>query len=1007
MSGLEKQIVPVVFAKGMNVKSNNKAGAPGELVSLTNATFQTTQRITKRNGHTALPSTGVAGGSGLTNGLAMFTRQQELLVADGALLLSYSSAQSGWANRGRLVPATLSTLPALSPAAGQSLAGYDASVSSAGLMLCAAEQWSPVFSWSLGGIIYSVIDTNTGTTLLGQVALPSTSFAPKCIATSDRFLLYYVDGAIFGLYCISIPYATLAAAAAVRVDSNSLTVTQVNATTPSYDVTYSGGSLFAAMSCQAGGVTVLKGSPASPGFGSHLSVSSTAVSSCCIFADAFNGNIAIGWTLTGGTTAQFAVVSSGLAAVAAAQTLDATGGGHFSNVTGISNSTAGSSLLFFVDYYDGSRTARDLIRLQVAYGVSYSMGTAVTFARGASPAGKPYQVTANGDWYLPVAFSTGSAVSGEAGATVNTQFVLNSAGLVVAKIAPGTFAGRPTGNLALLSGVRPYVTPESSVVSLKAYLPSAQVTRFTIEPGTSGTFLSYQSAIELVSLDHSGAGALSRTELAQSAQLGGAVVNNYDGNAAAELGYHYPPYMLSATQAAGAGAVAAGTYQYAACYEWTDAQGLVHRSSPSIALSVVVGAPATTVTLTIPTLRLTQKAGVRICVYRTISNGTVFYLLNNTGAVSDSLLNSTSSDSVTWADTLADATILGRAQLYTTGGVLENDAPPALGPTTIHRSRVIGISSESPLELWYSKQATPGAPVEFSASLTLNIDPRGGPCTALASLDDKLVVFKADRIFAITGQGPDSTGAQSDWSDSMLVSSDCGCTYPESVVVVPDGLMLQSQKGVYLLGRDLVARYVGAPVESYNGQAIVAANLVPSTNQVRFAQAAQTLVYDYFVGQWSVFTTSQVDALIWKSQYARLRSAGVVAVEAIGTYTDEGSFIPLSFTTSWISLAGLQGFKRIRKLMLDGASLSASNLTLQVYVDLDNTTPVQTVAFPTTGADWQERIFTTQQKCEAIQLTLTESQASVAGAYLDVTALTFEVAAKRGAYKLPASRSTS
>jgi hypothetical protein len=36
-------------------------------------------------------------------------------------------------------------------------------------------------------------------------------------------------------------------------------------------------------------------------------------------------------------------------------------------------------------------------------------------------------------------------------------------------------------------------------------------------------------------------------------------------------------------------------------------------------------------------------------------------------------------------------------------------------------------------------------------------------------------VFKASSIFYVTGQGPDATGAQNDFSDAQLVTTDCGC----------------------------------------------------------------------------------------------------------------------------------------------------------------------------------------------------------------------------------------
>lgn len=53
------------------------------------------------------------------------------------------------------------------------------------------------------------------------------------------------------------------------------------------------------------------------------------------------------------------------------------------------------------------------------------------------------------------------------------------------------------------------------------------------------------------------------------------------------------------------------------------------------------------------------------------------------------------------------------------------------------------------------------------------------------------------------GNGPDATGANSDYGDPTLITSDVGCINDNSVVIMPQGLMFQSAKGIYLLDQSL------------------------------------------------------------------------------------------------------------------------------------------------------------------------------------------------------------
>lgn len=408
----------------------------------------------------------------------------------------------------------------------------------------------------------------------------------------------------------------------------------------------------------------------------------------------------------------------------------------------------------------------------------------------------------------------------------------------------------------------------------------------------------------------------------------------------------------------------------------------------------------------IPTLRLTAKQGLRtpvsLVTYRTPGNQTVFY---RDSSVSAPLYNDTTVDSLSYQDSIQDVNLIVAPTLYTTGGVLENIEPGAVSSLAVYKNRIVALDSQNPLKLWYSKQTVSGSPVEFSDFLTLHADPIGGDVTAVASMDDKLVIFKRTDIFVMTGTGPDSTGAQNDFSPMQLIASDCGCINARSIMLTPMGLMFQSLKGFQLLDRSLGVQYIGAEVEAFNGQTVTSAELIADANQVRIGfNSDEAIVYDYYMKQWATFTAhSQVAAVVWNDVYTFLLSNGVVWTETSGEFSDAGAVIPLALTTTWLQMAGVQGYQRTRRMLVLGEWESSHILTVGVSYDFDDTT-VQTDTVDMTFAQvpYQQLIHFANQKCEAIQISLSDSSDSP-GESLRLSGLTFEVAVKRGLKKLSAT----
>jgi hypothetical protein len=458
------------------------------------------------------------------------------------------------------------------------------------------------------------------------------------------------------------------------------------------------------------------------------------------------------------------------------------------------------------------------------------------------------------------------------------------------------------------------------------------------------------------------------------------------------------------------------TYQYAATYEWTDAVGIVHYSAPSdqlVAYLVDGITAATTTTITIPTLQLTEKANVQVTLYRTLLNvltgNPVFYRVG-------SAANSTAA-TVSIIDNIPDATLDGNAYLYTTGGVLDNIPPPACILATLHRGRIFAVDSMSRNKIWYSKKHIDGYPVEYAYEQQIIVDEVGGDISALASIDSHLIIFKKNSIWYTGSEGLGPTGLTGDnYTDLTLLPGDIGCIDSGSVVSTLQGVFFRSAKGIYLFDRSLNLQYVGADIEPLLvGQSVASAQVIAAKHQVRFllANTAIVLVYDWLVGQWAQWNLPHAVLIssVINEKYTALGTDSKLYQETAATYADDGAWIPLTVKTAWIRPDGISKWNRTRNISLLGTK-STNDFTINVTIRnaFQDTDPYQQVSSIATS-DWAETagpispmIKLTDQKSPSVQLEI--SDAAIVGQTIDagltLSGLSFEVGTLRGMRKLPA-----
>jgi hypothetical protein len=464
-----------------------------------------------------------------------------------------------------------------------------------------------------------------------------------------------------------------------------------------------------------------------------------------------------------------------------------------------------------------------------------------------------------------------------------------------------------------------------------------------------------ESAIRQIEMNFDSEDAQQTAQIGRGLYVAAACPQHYDGRLWTEQGFHVgPEYVPTPTQGTAGSLTQTSTYQYKIWYEWTDGQGEIHRGPESIGISVTLTGANDELTFALPTLRVTRKSNVRICVARSLPGATSRHWRvtsldpTTSGATANGYIaNSTSVDSVTFVDRMSDADLQLQEEIYTVGGILSNDPVPLGSHVAAGKNRLFYTDAQAGNIIRYSKRIASGFAAEFAPELQHDVDPLGGDVTAIAVMDDVVYAFKASHIFAFNGDGAAEDGTNSGnfqettvtgFSSSQIITSDVGCTDPASIVLTPEGLLFKSAKGIYLLTRSRQVTYVGAPVEAYNDQNVRRATVLPDRTAVLFlTDSGSSLYFDYLFQQWSTFTNHEgYDAAVVNSTYYYLRTSDVVYRETPGVYSDAGSRITLRLETAWLHLhEHLQGFQRFWKLLLLGTWSSPHQLGVSYRLNYD------------------------------------------------------------------------
>lgn len=988
---LQTATIPVAFGKGLDTKTDSKYVVAGKMLQLQDAVFTQAQQIDKRNGYIQLP-TAIAGGGNLVAPTMVKALENELVCADSGLLYSYSPSSSAWINKGSYVSTAVTSSKLSTSQYAQSNA-TSATLGNYTLYAWLEDHYDPITDVSTYGTAYTIVDNSNGVTILPPVqaslAPPMTTLnLPRaCVSAGTNLALFYDDGTATQVLVFTITGGSVTALG--LHPSNYPLWDTANTPTGVAIVLNSSGHL-----------TVETLDSTFTATGSVNLTSPGVIETATIETDPVTGNYWVFWAVVNGGSSllYYAVLSPSLAILAGPFT--ASVNTPVTQVVAFKTSPTQYKALY--TYSNAAVVASTFSTAGILCNFNGTTSLDGFQALGLGLQSKTFNI--GGTEYVTMAYQSKVAnpvTNVVVGSPQNSLFLVvanaiapaeQNLGLQVAQFQYGSTVRTPTFSSAMS---RPLVNGST------ATFPSQFM--YSVEAVPLRTY--DLSGINIVKFDFASPDLNQAVIANRNMVLNGGKLWHYDGIAISELGFSIYPEVVSATRV-GAGNVASGKYGYYAVLQWNDAKGDLHQSAPSVQLPYTSTGDEVTVVVKIP--YLTSKIGpVSLALFRTSANTNTAYLLARQQLLGGAFV-------YTFDDNYSDANVIGNDALYTNGGVLENIVPPPSVAVKVHSNRLWLIDSESPNTLWYSKSLTPGIGISFSDLLTVEVNSVGGDCKALASMDDKLVIFEERQPLVMGGDGANDAGSGSTLTPPQPVPSDTGAVGSKGLETFPMGVLFKSAKGIYLLTRSLEVKYWGMEVEKYNSQTITSALIMPSRNQIRFlCSSGLTLVYDYIMAQWATFTNHiGCSSDVWKGNYVYVRMDGTIYQEVPGFYLDNTTpYAPL-LQTAWLNMGEIQGYHRARLFELLGnftnGTTSGHGITVQAAYDFDptnTTTPVTYDLTALTTPSYQYREFLERQKCDSITLTIQEVVTGDSAEFITFTDLSFEAGVKKGPSKLQKSQS--
>jgi hypothetical protein len=913
MPVLEEQPIPLRFAR-LGGDVDPKSGAKGQCELLENTQSLRLEdggvEIEKRPGTPSL-STSIFGGGNISTGAKIAALGLELVATDGLLLYSWSPLLAAWVKKGKVT----SVAAQIDKIASNLSGGSNTDVAVANGLACITTR---------NGVYY-VQELATGQ-VVAQGFFGSES-RMRVVAVGNDFYIFSVSVAnlkvrkITGATPASISAASVVSAAAGSVYDVCVDVGNARMVVAFRDTTLNQTTICIWTTAMALGTSVTyvtRNPDTGVGFLTHD------------FSDG-NGYVAIGTSATGvrvltfGRSSMTVTVDTLVDGAVVTATLLT---GYFSTVRNVFYQVPGASS-----------------PLNKVNGWTLASGT-FTVAGSRGLGSRAFKIATK--WYIATIFA--SAVQGHLYLLELDQDAAGANGCV--SLAGYLVAGNNGGQPAL--GVMTSVPALSSTKVL--------LTGTTLDAGATSIAaitLTWGDTLLGAPVAHNGVLAIP-----------GACGKIYDGNAVYEQGFLLWPEAPTATAGAGGSLTLLATYEYLVTWECLDDTGRLWRSSAGFITTTTLTGANNKYTVDVPQLRITERTTVfniatpvqvTVKLWRTAGKDT-HHLVS-------SAVNDPSSDTVAFVDTLADTTVAANEQLYTDDNELENITPPAVLAYGEHRARLAALSGDG--AAWVSKEVQDGLAVGFSSDIRIPFDPAGGPFTGLLPLDQTLVVGQRAALWGITGEGPNLDGSNP-YPYPVPLPGAPGLLGPRSFVVTPDGAIVKTAKGVFMLDRaGGVQNLPGSDV--YNGLTVTGGvRLDDRTMAVLTTSDGRSLCWDWLLKTWHTWTGQPAVAnCIWQNKFTWIEANGKVHVETPGAFADDAGAYAMVVQLSWIDMVHAY----LKRIELIGEAFGTCTLQALSSYDYDeaNVDTLRSWALSVAGPKSPWILEPDQGYCEAYNLKLTET----------------------------------
>lgn len=1009
----------VPLSSGLATKADKRAlPAPGLAVAK-DVEFEDVGGVQTRRPYEEM-STEIVGGGSVADLRKIVTYDGERLLFTKEALYSWSDSDSQWALRGTHLAAKITERSMFVNVADQ------VNCDRAELDGVALYVWTERGPSTAEHISYLAgVDVETGAVVCTPTSLGTNALRPRLVTMTTRIHLYYFDAGLEEVHVKSIDPSGISTTLAV---ASTKVLTTGSAVNHYYDVTANSAGSVAYVAARLD----VAADPlyAVARVTEALSVTSANKARTCsgpiaVAIDPATAALAI--VRANSTNIQGDILNpSTLADVDVGNAVGTTAGSTVNQIAAAYRSVQNSGVYRCYCFWSSSETSSIHVDFNLKSNymdTTGAVGTEALFLREHGVASRAFD--RNGSVYVWVAFASASSADAVKTQLQNTYLLYRDDGLLAAKAAAHRAGGFGYAAGSITGGYLPNV--QSLGDDTYAW---CGVERRRITVGAGSKAYAARAPREIVMVFDSDE-ARRAAALGKTLYLSGGEILQYDGTALTEVGFHTYPWHFAATNG-GTGSLDAGDYTYKGTYRSANAKGEIDRSTTAT-VDTVTAAGSSENSITVEPLKTTHKSLVAIEVWRTAKDPTgdaPYFLASGidpavvTGDNRYIANDPDASAALTFVDDLVDADLTAKEANPENVGVLENLAPQAASIVVASGDRLFlaGVSDD-PHQVRYSKLRNEGEVASFHDALVVQVPPHGGGVTAIAFLNETLIVFKERAVYALPGDGFDNLGGGSNYGPARVLSSDVGAVSHEAVALTPMGLVFKSMKGWYLLNRGWGCDYIGQAAAEFDADTIKGIDVVETQHQVRVLTDARMLIWDYSNrtesspgGQWAEWSEPDGrSSTLWDGAHVYCTDAAIFTQRADFTGTAYG----LDVETANLHPGGLMDYVRCRRIQILGAYKSAHRLRVRMAFDYDEDadgTPTWRVdktitVSPATVGRLQEWVSIPGgwQKCEAIKVRITALHATDAGPpdgeALSLTAIMLDIGFKRGGYmRLPVAQ---